>query len=156
MNFWYTGSGKIIKFSHILDQIKMHTLKNGVVSVGTDSNVRKNKCVFSTAICLHGARNQNGARYFIMRNKISSKTYSTLLQRITTEVQKSVDLGLRLVESCPGIAIEIHLDVSGSDKKEGTSKFSDMLVGYARGSGFKCRVKPDAFAASSVADKHSK
>jgi len=30
------------------------------------------------------------------------------------------------------------------------------LVGYAKGSGFECKVKPDAFAASTIADKHSK
>jgi predicted RNase H-related nuclease YkuK (DUF458 family) len=156
MNFWYTGAGKTIKFGQILDHIKKHTNKQGVVSIGTDSNVKKNKCVFSTAICLHGATNQNGSRYFVMRNNINSNNFSTLLQRITSEVQKSVDLGLKLVRLCPDIAIEIHLDVSHSNKKEGTSKFSDMLVGYAHGSGFKCRIKPDAFAASSVADKHSK
>ena len=31
-----------------------------------------------------------------------------------------------------------------------------MLIGYAKGVGFKCKVKPNAFAASSIADKHSK
>ena len=30
------------------------------------------------------------------------------------------------------------------------------LMGYATGSGFKCKVKPDSFAASTVADKHTK
>ena len=49
-----------------------------------------------------------------------------------------------------------HLDVSSSEKDTKTSKFSDMLIGYAKGSGFECKVKPLAFAASSVADRHSK
>jgi len=31
-----------------------------------------------------------------------------------------------------------------------------MMIGYARGNGFECKIKPQAFAASSVADKHSK
>ena len=54
------------------------------------------------------------------------------------------------------ILIELHLDISASDKKEATSRFSDMLVGYAKGVGFPCKIKPDAFAATSVADKHNK
>ena len=60
------------------------------------------------------------------------------------------------MEYCPTIKVELHLDVSKSDRGEKTSKFSDMLIGYAKGSGFECIVKPDAFAATSVADKHSK
>jgi len=31
-----------------------------------------------------------------------------------------------------------------------------MLIGYVKGSGYECRIKPDAFAAASIADKHSK
>ena len=60
------------------------------------------------------------------------------------------------MELCPNIKIEIHLDVSASDKKAGTSHISDMLVGYAKGAGFETKIKPDAFAAASIADKHSK
>ena len=48
------------------------------------------------------------------------------------------------------------LDISSADKKEKTSSYADMLIGYAKGVGFKCKVKPNAFAASSIADKHSK
>ncbi len=60
------------------------------------------------------------------------------------------------MQLCPEIKVEIHLDVSASDKKESTSQFSDMLVGFARGAGFETKIKPDAFAAASIADKHSK
>ena len=65
-------------------------------------------------------------------------------------------MSLDLYEKCPEADIEIHLDISSSDKKEKTSSYADMLIGYARGVGFKCKVKPDAFAATSIADKHSK
>ena len=52
--------------------------------------------------------------------------------------------------------IELHIDVSPFYMKNGTSKFSDMLRGYVAGAGFECRVKPEAWASQSVADKHSK
>ncbi len=72
------------------------------------------------------------------------------------EVQNSIDVGMELLHFCPQIKIELHLDVSSSQKNTKTSKFSDMLIGYAKGSGFDCKIKPEAFAASSIADKHSK
>jgi predicted RNase H-related nuclease YkuK (DUF458 family) len=40
--------------------------------------------------------------------------------------------------------------------KNATSKFSDMLKGYVAGAGFECRIKPDAWASQSIADRHSK
>ena len=153
---WYTGSGKTLTFEAIIEKIKLHSQKGGTVFVGTDSCVSRKKCVFSTAICLHGAEGQKGGRYFISRRKVKAKEYPTLLQRITSEVEKSIDIGMQIMYHCPRVKIELHLDVSDSTKGEGTSKFSDMLIGYAKGSGFECKVKPDAFAASTIADKHSK
>ena len=78
------------------------------------------------------------------------------MQRILAEVQKSVELGLKLLELIPVLDIEIHLDISDSHKNNGTSKFAEMLTGYTRGAGFNYKIKPDAYAATSVADKHSK
>ena len=52
--------------------------------------------------------------------------------------------------------IDLHIDVSPFNLKNGTSKFSDMLKGYVAGAGFECRIKPDAWASQTVADRHSK
>jgi predicted RNase H-related nuclease YkuK (DUF458 family) len=156
MSKWVTGSGEIISFEEIVDIILQHRDNNGKISVGTDSFIKKQDCIFSLAICLYGADGQNGGRYFIKRTNIDKRRYPNLLQRILAEVQKSVELGLKLLELIPVLDIEIHLDVSGSDKNNGTSKFAEMLTGYAKGAGFQCKIKPDAYAASSIADKHSK
>ncbi len=156
MSKWVTGSGQIVSFEEIVDIILEHRDNNGKISVGTDSFIKKQDCIFSLAICLYGADGQNGGRYFIKRTNIDKRRYPNLLQRILAEVQKSVELGLKLLELIPVLDIEIHLDVSGSDKNNGTSKFAEMLTGYAKGAGFECKIKPDAYAASSIADKHSK
>ena len=153
---WYTGSGNTLTFEDIIEKLKNHSQKGGTVFVGTDSSVHRKKCTFSTAICLHGAEGQKGGRYFIKKSRVKAKEFPTLIQRITSEVQNSIDIGMKIMYHCPRVKIELHLDVSDSKKNEGTSKFSDMLIGYAKGSGFECRVKPDAFAASTIADKHSK
>ena len=52
--------------------------------------------------------------------------------------------------------IELHLDVSPFAANNGTSKYSDMLKGYVQGYGVNYRLKPDAWASQTIADKHSK
>jgi predicted RNase H-related nuclease YkuK (DUF458 family) len=52
--------------------------------------------------------------------------------------------------------IELHLDVSPFNLNNGTSKYSDALKGYVQGYGLDCRLKPDAWASQTIADKHSK
>jgi len=124
---WNTGSKDIIDFNDIIEHIKKHTLLNGTIYIGTDSFFIKNKCIFSTAICLYGADKQN-----------------------------TINLANHIVELIPSAELELHLDISPQEKNEGTSHLANMLIGYIKGSGYECRVKPDAFAAASIADKHSK
>ena len=153
---WFTGTGDKLSFQEILEHIHNHTSLSGMVSVGSDSFIRKQECIFSTAICLYGANDQMGGRYFVRRITFKKKRFKTLLQRIMKEVQDSVEIGILLSEHDPVIDIDIHLDVSASDREQATSRFSDMLIGYTKGAGFDCKIKPDAFAAASIADKHSK
>ena len=74
------------------------------------------------------------------------------------EARLSVDLAIDLNSKyqIPLHMIEIHLDVSPLDKGSKTSIFSDALKGYVRGAGFRCEIKPNAWASQSVADRHSK
>ena len=156
MKQWTTGTGTDISFGEIIEIIKEHTKQSGQISIGTDSFIKKRDCIFSTAICLYGANNQLGGRYFIKRVSFRKNKFPTLIQRITAEVQNSIEVGMRLLAINPVVDIELHIDISSSNSGQGTSKFSDMLVGYAKGAGFSTKIKPDAFAAMSVADKHSK
>jgi predicted RNase H-related nuclease YkuK (DUF458 family) len=156
MSNWFTGSGETVTFQEIVKRVLAHSDKNGQISIGTDSQVRKHYCTFSTAVCLYGADNQSGGRFFVCRENHKKEIYSSLIQRIAAEVEASIKLGMRLQETNSKIEIELHLDISSSDKKEGTSRFSDMLIGYARGAGFECKIKPDSWAAATVADRYSK
>jgi len=153
MSEWFTGSGERMSFDEIIEIIRKHNSQKGTVYVGTDSMITKAKCVFCTAICLLGETEFTN-RYFVKRINTEVEQFNTLLQRITMEVQDSIDMGLKIVDYCPDVKIELHLDISKSSHK--TAKFADMLIGYAKGSGFDCKVKPDAFAAYCIADKHSK
>jgi len=151
---WTTGSGEKINFFEILQIIKKHHGEKGLVFVGTDSFRQSNRCTFVTSIVLLSGANQRGGRYFILK-EIFKQTPS-FYNRILKEVEKSINIALKITEICPNVDLEIHLDVSSEEKDEKTSSLATMLRGYAMGSGFKCKLKPYSFAASSVADKHSK
>ena len=49
----------------------------------------------------------------------------------------------------------IHVDADASDNGK-TKALIPELIGWIKASGFECEVKPDSYAASSVADKLSK
>ena len=52
--------------------------------------------------------------------------------------------------------LELHLDISPFSAGNATSRFSDMLKGYVQGYGLNCKIKPNAWASQSIADRHSK
>ena len=146
----------MVEFNDIYAALKEHTAANGLIYIGTDSYIAKDRCIFATAICLHGADGQRGGNYFFRRVSFKREKFSELVQRIFKEVQESIELALNISEEIPTARIEIHLDVSPSDKGHKTSKLADMLTGYAASSGFDYKIKPHAWASQSVADKHSK
>lgn len=156
---WRTGDtkcNKVLSYSEVVQEIKKHVSLNGSIYIGTDSFIEKKRCVFATAICLHGAEGQKGGNYFFRRASFKREEFSSLVQRIMQEVADSIQLAMSVSEDVPSAKIEIHLDISPAKASNGTSKLADMLTGYARASGFEYKIKPDAWASQSVADKHSK
>ena len=153
---WHTGAGDEILITKMLTIVRDHVKQNGSVYVGTDSFISKDACTFATAICLHGADEQRGGKYFFRKVSFKREKFSDLVRRITQEVQESVMIAILVTEHVPEANIELHIDISPSHKQNKTSKFADMLTGFANGAGFDCKVKPDAWASQSVADKHSK
>lgn len=153
---WNTGSNTKIDYNSIILQIKEHSNINGTVYIGTDSFFIKDKCIFSTAICLYGADNQQGGRYFFTKTSVNKNQFPELSIRMIKEAENTITLANNIVEQVEGVKLELHLDISPQENKEGTSHLANMLIGYVKGSGYECKVKPYAFAAASIADKHSK
>ena len=153
---WYNSNGKEFILRDIINITKLHSQNNGKIYIGTDSFINKSKCVFATAICLHGANKQVGGKYFFRRVSFEREKFSELVYRITHEVQQSIEIALVITAIVPDAEIELHLDISPANKQNGTSQYADMLTGFARGSGFNFKIKPNAWASQSVADKHSK
>lgn len=153
---WFTGSGYEVEFHQIIELVEQHTIDDGFIFIGTDSFLTKNQCTFATAICLHGAAGQIGGNYFVLKTKTPSHQFKVLLNRILSEVEKTVKLGIKISDLCPEARIELHIDISAAGTNTATGKYADALTGYAKSAGFSCKIKPNSWAAHSIADKHSK
>jgi predicted RNase H-related nuclease YkuK (DUF458 family) len=153
---WTTGSNQQIDFYEILKVMKEHIIRGARVFIGSDSFISSKKVCFASAVCLYGS--DLGGRYFFFKEYENKKPHDILISRITEETRRSLEIACFLMEeySFDPSLIELHLDVSPFAAGNATSKFSDMLKGYVQGYGFDFRLKPDAWASQSIADKHSK
>lgn len=122
--------------------------------VGSDSLPGNDGHVYLvSAIVLH--RVGNGGIYF-WRRKLTHKLH-TLRDRMYAEALASIGLAQQL-EAIPELKpllrnhIEIHVDV-GEDGP--TREMIQELVGMIVAHGYQARTKPESFAASKVADRHT-
>tara|TARA_B100001564_G_scaffold168919_1_gene141922 strand:+ start:5209 stop:5694 length:486 start_codon:yes stop_codon:yes gene_type:complete len=153
---WITGSNKQIDFYNLLNLSREYLSKGSKLFIGSDSFISKETICFASAVCLHGG--EMGGRYFFFKDFVPKDHFINLVSRITEETRRSVEIASMFMEEY-GIdpsRIELHLDVSPFGLNNGTSKYSDMLKGYVQGYGLDYRLKPDAWASQTIADKHSK
>lgn len=108
-------------------------------------------------------RNREGGRFFLCRMRDPGRRFFNLHQRILQEVLYSCELALflrdefalRIRERHPGLRFAvryIHADVGENGP---TRDMIKEVTGMIRGNGFEPCVKPQSFAASSVADRYS-
>jgi len=121
--------------------------------IGTDSQLREDAC-FVTAIVIH--RVGKGGRYYY--TKENERMGRSLKQRIFFEAAKSLGIASRLAEKLADngygdLNVEIHLDIGQNGE---TKDLIREIVGMVTGTGFEAKIKPDAYGATKVADKHSK
>lgn len=153
---WVTGGNKQIDFYDLLRLTRESILDGSKVFIGSDSFISRDKVCFASAVCLHGSG--RGGRYFFFKDFLPKPKFSQIVTRITEETRRSVEIACLFMNEY-GINpqnIELHLDVSPFGANNGTSKYSDMLKGYVQGFGVDYRLKPNAWASQTIADKHSK
>lgn len=123
------------------------------IVVGTDSQTYYGEAEYVTAIVVH--RVGKGGRYFWRR--VVERKPKTLRDRIWREAWLSYETAQALIQAFKrrGIfdcRLEIHVDIGRGGR---TRELVEEVVGAIRGSGFFVRTKPEAYAASVVADKHT-
>jgi len=121
--------------------------------IGTDSSTTLDRLDIVSAIVLH--RVGRGGRYFWARRR--ERKPQSLRQQIWREAWLSFELAQHLIERLSSLSflrfnLEIHVDIGENGK---TKEMIDEVVGMIIANGFSVRIKPHAYAASSVADKHT-
>ena len=129
--------------------------------LGCDSRVyytsaRQRMVTYTTAIVIH-IDGQHGGKLFYENSTEPDRTLDRKKpsMRLMTEVYKVSELYLNMidnVDSCIDKDIEIHVDINPQKEYKSSAIISEAL-GYIRGvCQVDAKVKPEAWAASSVAD----
>ena len=121
--------------------------------IGTDSSTTLDRLDIVSAIVLH--RIGRGGRYYWTRRR--ERKPNSLRQQIWREAWLSFELAQQVIERLASVSflrfnLEIHVDIGENGK---TKDMIDEVVGMIIANGLSVRIKPHAYAASSVADKHT-
>lgn len=138
----------------ILNFLKVDPESRYQIVIGTDSQPKNgSETDFVTAIVIH--RIGRGGIYFWKR--VMEKKSYVLRTRMYQEAILSLSAAQDFLAHCKndGITrfdVEIHVDIGNNGE---TREMITELVGMIRGSGFSVKTKPEAYAASKVADRHT-
>lgn len=142
-------------FDEVRQAIK-ESPEDSAVYIGADSKQYTSEGVHYVAYCtvviLHFG-SQHGATIF--KSLRTDRDYGQLRTRLMAEVTDAIAVGYELIDHIGDRGFEIHLDIN-----RGLQHKSSVLVkeatGYVLGSlGIEPKLKPEAFAASSVADRYA-
>ena len=120
------------------------------VCIGCDSQRHGRGYKYATVIVLV----TEGKGGIIIYTTEFIKGKPSINERMMLEVQKSIEVAN---EICPlldlhHLKLEIHADINQSPEHD-SNKALKAAVGYIQGMGYEFKVKPDAFCASSCADR---
>jgi len=160
---YHSPSKGLLTFAQVMDEIRSFIEGDADQSykliVGTDSEERTSVS-FVSVVVVH--RVGKCARYFWSSQTLPHKMPS-LRQRIYHEATLSLELAQRLTrgvgESLQGYLLdgscqfEVHVDIGQFGP---TRDMIKEIAGMILGNGFAVKIKPESYAASSVADKHVK
>lgn len=139
--------GEAVKQTLQREKKRGHEIK---VCIGTDSQVKGARTELATVIVF--LRKKRGGFMFI-RNEQSVQPMS-LRERMITEVSKSIEVAYALCDilAASKVPLEVHADIN-TDPHFRSNVALREAMGYITGMGFQFKMKPDAFASSSCADK---
>ncbi|GIW62378.1 MAG: hypothetical protein KatS3mg090_0204 [Patescibacteria group bacterium] len=139
---------KIIEFLHLDKKSKYSFI------IGSDSQrIGKDKYFFVSALIVH--RVGSGAIYFYQKKIINQKM--SLKTRIYNEALLSLQMAEKFLEifkqnGFDKFDFQIHLDIGNQGE---TKSLVSEITTLIQSSGYNFQIKPNAPAASKVADKHT-
>lgn len=157
-NFYNPTRGKLALegvIKELISWMKEKPEKDYDIVVGCDSSSGKEPS-FPVAVVI--LRVGEGGRFFLKRVNYEDKKFYNWRERVLEEVMLSCDLALLLKERLEQVKLDnyqlryIHADIG----KNGQTK--DMIkevAGLIKGNGFEPKIKPEAYVASTVADRYA-
>lgn len=148
MSDWLTAGG---------DEVSADTFRevlrdaSATIHVGSDSHYIGGEWIFATVVCAY--REGRGGSFFYRRKKLPKTSFRSLYDRLMQEVSFSIQAAEELRESVDREPA-IHLDVNW--QTTATARLMPMLTSYVKSMGYEAKVKPDAWASSSIADKKAR
>lgn len=145
---WLDPSGNQVQILDIINMIDDHE-----VFVGTDSQLVADHWVFATVICLY--KTGKGGRFFFQRTRKKKNEHQSLDDRLLSEVYSSVAVADEIRNFRPSIEINVHADISSKSKNK-SNRVAKLAESYIIGMGFRAQIKPEAWAAATVADRFTR
>lgn len=152
--YWVCPSGEQLTNFDFLAKAKTLILQDSRVYVGTDSMLRGDCCIFATVIAFHN-NEKNIATYYYKKFRVANIEYRNIKNKITEEVNLSVQAAQKISEISPLTNVEVHVDI-GANKENKTRSMMSIVTGWVSGMGYDLKIKPDCWAAFSIADNHTK
>jgi predicted RNase H-related nuclease YkuK (DUF458 family) len=159
---FYNPTKGNLSFEKVVDEIISYISEKPEkfydVIVGCDSSSGEEPN-FPVAIVV--LRVGEGGRFFLKKIHYQNKKFYNLKQRILEEVLLSCQLALNLrevlSEKIKGKNFNYQLRYIHADIGENgvTKDMIKEVIGLIRGNGFEPKIKPEAFVASTVADRYS-
>ena len=160
-----------MSFEQVFERINKFMLiqpgGNYRLMVGTDSQVHKCQTVFITGIVI---QNEGKGAWACIRKMVVPRKLIHLHERISletslteeivsmfTEERKTqmINIVLPYVYQGATFTMEGHIDI-GSGKRNKTREFVNEMVTRIESMGIEPKIKPDAFVASSYANRYTK
>lgn len=154
-------------FEHIKNFMKQDPLGNYRLMFGTDSQVHARETVFITGIVIQ--RERKGAWACIRKTSVPRKM-TNLHERISYETSLTEEVVSMFTEDLKdqliniilphiykgsSFTVEGHIDI-GIGKRNKTREFVKEMVSRMESLGVEPKIKPDAFVASSYANRYTK
>ncbi len=153
---WKTFDGQPVRgnLPRIIEDAIVRETKVGYkvkVCVGTDSRVKMSRINFASVVVV--LREKNGGYMFFNRSSMHRNGLA-MKERLIIEVGKSVQIAFELNDVLMkyDVPLEVHADINQDEAYLSYTALKEAL-GYIKGMGFDFKLKPDAFASSSCADR---
>lgn len=154
-------------FDRIVTFMKLDPNGNYRLMVGTDSQVHKSTTVFITGLVI---QNKGNGVWACIKKVVIPRKMTHLHERISLELSLTEEVVSKFTEErknelinlvLPNIykgatfAMEGHIDI-GAGKRNKTSEFVKEMVTRIESMGVEPKIKPNAFVASSYANRYTK